>query len=488
MSQLRAEVVERQADQGMPSAVLTLETARTHLYHFCSVLPRYEFVDHRPVFRYHEDPITQLLKAEVLLSNAMDASVRRASSAERWRTERQANKDAAFQAYISLYHAGLVNDNLLPAPKLGQELRFGIERMASRVPVADRYDPWPSLAQAWNNHTTKVYATAITIERPGREQLLMFLLLPEELPVLPSCALFLNATDTYTASFSGTHVDGLQPDKVSVTTAQVISCVILRSVYSRKMLEGRADIATPFVPCLENTRLQAWMTANDGTVSAAEAFEQRRTSYGLVRNPSLYGSPQLFQAWGADGTLEVTPLPRRRDFLHHYNPVQAQGSLEQQNLTRTRTRLLPLERTTFDRLSLDNVEFALLVPSIIHHIEKSLIAAHLSRTILSSVCFCDLSIVVEAISASSANECNNYQRLEFVGDVTLKFVVATQLFTTHSNWHEGYLSQAKDSIVANHRLARAALDKGLDRYILYRPDAIPHTDTAGISRRPASEK
>lgn len=61
------------------------------------------------------------------------------------------------------------------------------------------------------------------------------------------------------------------------------------------------------------------------------------------------------------------------------------------------------------------------------------------------------------------------QRYEFLGDSILKFIVSTQLFVNHENWHEGYLSEDRAILVSNSRLARAALDTGLDSFILTKP-------------------
>jgi dsRNA-specific ribonuclease len=71
-----------------------------------------------------------------------------------------------------------------------------------------------------------------------------------------------------------------------------------------------------------------------------------------------------------------------------------------------------------------------------------------------------------AISASSAHWVTNYQRYEFLGDSLLKFIVSSQLFVDHKNWHGGYLSERRNSFVSNSRLAKAALDVGLDAFIL----------------------
>ena len=51
----------------------------------------------------------------------------------------------------------------------------------------------------------------------------------------------------------------------------------------------------------------------------------------------------------------------------------------------------------------------------------------------------------------------------------MKFIVSTQLFVDHENWHEGYLSEGSAILVSNSRLARAALDTSLDSFILTKP-------------------
>ena len=60
----------------------------------------------------------------------------------------------------------------------------------------------------------------------------------------------------------------------------------------------------------------------------------------------------------------------------------------------------------------------------------------------------------------------NYQRLEFLSDSILKMLTSTRLMADHQTWHKGYLSRAKDHIVSNGRLAMAAQETALDKYIL----------------------
>jgi dsRNA-specific ribonuclease len=40
---------------------------------------------------------------------------------------------------------------------------------------------------------------------------------------------------------------------------------------------------------------------------------------------------------------------------------------------------------------------------------------------------------------------------------------------TYPLWHEGYLSAKKDGVVSNSRLSRAAIEAGLDSFIITKP-------------------
>ncbi|THC99179.1 hypothetical protein EYZ11_001354 [Aspergillus tanneri] len=93
-------------------------------------------------------------------------------------------------------------------------------------------------------------------------------------------------------------------------------------------------------------------------------------------------------------------------------------------------------------------------------------AQGLCETTLQNIGFTGTEHVITAITTPSAQAVTNYQRYEFLGDSVLKFTVSCQLFFQHPNWHEGYLSQGRDDIVQNPRLARAALDLGLDSFII----------------------
>ena len=452
--------------------MLTLDSAISHLNHFCAIIPARRFVDYRPLYHFHEDSVSGLLKAEVILPNCLDPSSRRAFGTQCWHSEKQAKKDAAFEAYVGLYRAGLVNDHLLPQPRFGHDFDTPQEQRFPRLILSANVSPWADSKEIWHKFPNiTLYYTAINIERPAKSRLRMFLILPEKLPTISSCKLFRSSTETYVAHFENVSLPDPDVKKDFMILAREINYTILQSIHSQRMLRDRTDIVTVFVPSLNPAELVEWKTANFGTEPASSARQRLCPPACIVRSPSLGSSPQLFTRWLDGEALEVVSPPRKRNFfelgpsssVHHPELCKKEAS--------AKVRSLPIENTTFDRISPTDVEFSLLVPSLMRHIEKYSLAGQLATSVLSTVQFHDLGVVVEALSAPSACDTSHYQRLEHIGDAVLKFIAVSQLFVIHHNWHEGYLSQAKDRLVANHRLALAAVRNNLDRFILSTPFA-----------------
>ena len=60
---------------------------------------------------------------------------------------------------------------------------------------------------------------------------------------------------------------------------------------------------------------------------------------------------------------------------------------------------------------------------------------------------------------------HDYERLEFIGDSVLGFVIATLLFKEHSNMLEGALTKARSYLVQSEYLANLARKEGYPEYI-----------------------
>ena len=132
-------------------ALLTPDSAKAHLYHFCNRLPRQPYVNLLPVFSFVHNPVTKLVTATVVLPNCVHSSVRYTTGHREWRTERAAEKDAAFHAYVALFKAGLLTNNLLPLTHesvLAEEQR---EDLPAILEISAQFNPWKQLAESWSS-------------------------------------------------------------------------------------------------------------------------------------------------------------------------------------------------------------------------------------------------------------------------------------------------------------------------------------------------
>jgi len=73
-------------------------------------------------------------------------------------------------------------------------------------------------------------------------------------------------------------------------------------------------------------------------------------------------------------------------------------------------------------------------------------------------------LYLEALTHRSSGS-PHYERLEFLGDGFLNFVIATELFEQHPNEDEGALSRLRASLVRESTLADIALELNLGDYI-----------------------
>lgn len=102
-------------------ARLTIDDAKKHLEHFCATLSSRKYVDFKPDYIIEKlanegarpnAPVP--IKATVYLPVSLPQNIRQATSIRAWLSEKDACKDAAFQAYKALFDEGLLNEHLLP--------------------------------------------------------------------------------------------------------------------------------------------------------------------------------------------------------------------------------------------------------------------------------------------------------------------------------------------------------------------------------------
>jgi len=69
-------------------------------------------------------------------------------------------------------------------------------------------------------------------------------------------------------------------------------------------------------------------------------------------------------------------------------------------------------------------------------------------------------------SSRIADEQNNYERMEFLGDAVLGLVISDLLYTTYKNEDEGKLTYYKDTLIQMKSLASKARKLGLGNYVI----------------------
>ena len=429
--------------------------------------------------------IQSLSVAKVRLPNSVDASVREASSATEWKSEKLAKRDAAFEAYVTLYHAGLVSDNLLPIrgyDEAAAEAQSAVEKIVSLVEINEQLNIWTSIAHNWQSGTD-LQSFNICITHQGNILTEILMLFPWLLPDNLNFDIYRDAYTTFGVEIRrGSSVPQAQPQTKAIAE---ITALLLRSVFSSRMDSPQTDFIAQFFPP-QAEDLSIWYKQNCGTLPACLLVDKilPRRSVGIIRDLTNNDVPHIFEGIEKlrpscvhdqlDGAMQSAEevveevicirakrLPKRADFLH---PIRS--NLDKPSSS---SKLLLAKDCSVDRLPFTYAQFALFIPSILHKIETSIIAEDLCKTVLPLVGFSDLSLVLTAISTTAAQEPTNYQRLEFLGDSILKAFTSLTLLTTHLNWHEGVLSHQKDHIVSNSNLARATLAIGLDKYILTKP-------------------
>ncbi|KAF3933306.1 hypothetical protein ABW19_dt0200687 [Dactylella cylindrospora] len=479
-------------------ALLTLDSAIPKLSHFCGVLPKASYLDTRPVFEVEKesDPAFPSCQCVVTLPTCIPPEVRRAQTNRVWMTEKRAKQEAAFNACIALYKAGLLDDHLLPLMREDEdeEKRMalaGIESRPSKVLVGPVIEPW---VIPWDEENG-AWETIVHIQHWT-----WYLYTPFKIPdCIASFPLYISPAETFYVQIGQSEWRAkatIVERYGSWENARRFCREFFWSIYSTRMDPDTEKLDFPYIfvprdPDLEEQiRHGERFSTYDMWVLDLE-FVESQGSIGIIRDTlsnlkpyiltNIYDgeeAEQLKAEMLADTVkytnkiieegqrvLEVVPLPLRRDFLHIDANWQEDEVVVSKRMRKT--YLFP-QFCRVDDLRYSVTRQAMIVPSIIREIGLALIADNIRTGFLAS---CNLEnqtleLVKQAITHTAAREQNNYERLEFIGDCTLKYLTAVQVAGEYPLWHEGLLTSKKDRTVANSRLARAAIEKGIAKWIV----------------------
>ncbi|KAJ2972183.1 hypothetical protein NUW54_g12326 [Trametes sanguinea] len=137
-------------------ALLTIHSAIPHLNHFCAVIPSGGQESHVPIYEldppdyaegWHLAPFRSEVPypgpwgATVVLPRALPKHLRKFTTPRIHRSKRRAQQHVAFQAYVELYNAGLLDNHLLPLssaiePDKKEEVEAMLAEVAKRASTA----------------------------------------------------------------------------------------------------------------------------------------------------------------------------------------------------------------------------------------------------------------------------------------------------------------------------------------------------------------
>lgn len=101
------------------------------------------------------------------------------------------------------------------------------------------------------------------------------------------------------------------------------------------------------------------------------------------------------------------------------------------------------------------------MPSILNKFNKFYLA-QIFRT--ENILNLPINLVLEAITAQSALDICNYERLEILGDSVLKYLTSVYLFSIFPDDPEGTLTAKRTEIISNNRLFKLALKLKIYQY------------------------
>ena len=150
--------------------------------------------------------------------------------------------------------------------------------------------------------------------------------------------------------------------------------------------------------------------------------------------------------------VEAAPLKlRAQNMLQPSNHQSKKGDI-----------CIPYELCNVLVITSEYVKLLLCVPSLLWRIESQLLLHELQYKINLPV---ELSLLRTATYTANAHEYYNLERLEFLGDCVLKFVISEYLYCMFHSYEEEQLTSIKAILICNNTLAQLSKIRNLHHYV-----------------------
>lgn len=415
--------------------------------------------------------VPKLLTATVILPAGLPDSLRTFKSSRAWLSERAACKDAAFAACAALYEEGFLNDHFLPVTaeeSMGSEggeldelagLTRIVEGRDSLVEVLQRRSGWEQVVETkwWADRhylgnvggkEEIVYAREIRLrDADGAVTATAELLLPVRTPSeMKGFHLWWDETREGYVEFGAEREVPTQfreRERMGLYMRETKELIGL--AYGHRWRFEDDDLVVRFAsPCACRTeKPQVTFQLSEGLLRSMPGclirdgfgclYEYRgwlpsRPPRHLVRKAG-----RDYDDWPEDEPyITCDKYSRRTDFIHRLPPsTDSNQSTEKEELSggdaeaevESEPRysyVIPARECTIEPADRALVDLSRALPCITHVVETWMLAMTLQRTLLADVGICNLELVLTAITARSAREVRDYERLELLGDSILK--------------------------------------------------------------------
>ncbi|KAI9509470.1 P-loop containing nucleoside triphosphate hydrolase protein [Russula earlei] len=506
-------------------AVLTGDSAIEHIFHFCSILPYSSLVHHSPLFdidppdyplEWHANGRQRAAYAgpygcTITLPRLIPAQLRTFSTPRIHPSKVSARRNVAFQAYLALYENKLLNRHLLPfkEPELNSEVRMllkEVERREGTALVSWQMDPWRVSSGSDGVADKRWWSTILEVEGLPPLRMLTQVAIPsfqnDGFPIIHTreCIPFrVRIRCEQTLIVTGDN-DGI------LARAKEFTRRLFWPMYSSRMKWDQTDFLHLFIPVDESPTV--WderralgsdpCSSTPGEHTLFVPFSRFESRYGHVDNIFLVSGTGLagkfyqfirtrntpvseeekadivrryVRRGDDDGAakLKITyPLIEARPFVNRNFLKPLPHDSEGIRAVSQSAVLLLKDLTQVALISSHEAQYALWLPSVIRHLQMTSTVSSMRETLFGGTVLAEMpmDLLLTAITMPVAQESSHYQRLETLGDTTLKYVVSIQLLAAHPLWHEGYLARRKDHVVSNANLANMAIHRKLYKWII----------------------